>query len=225
MHQPEWQHRMLWPTVWPRRAPERYKLRELNWENISRWGYTCATLCWLSALSHQSYLLSHLLQIDINELTQHWGLEVDRVELTLGSLLKAPDEASLIMPPSVPGLDGLTGPIQQLAMHFMAQSGMSQQNEGLSSRKAHAWLCWYNMWPLCNTVHFTPLRGQHYFSRWTQQHPSGSCGKTGFCRGAAWRSQTPAVWKLSPPGRGLLPVWHQLRGWTASQLLCGFEPR
>lgn len=58
---------------------------------------------------------------------------MDRVELTLGSLLKAPEEGlsgSLIMPPSVPGLEGLTGPIQQLAMHFMNHSGGSQSPQG-----------------------------------------------------------------------------------------------
>lgn len=72
-------------------------------------------------------------QMDINELTRHWGLEVDRVELTLGSLLKAPDEGAsgpLIMPPSVPGLEGLAGPIQQLAMHFMGHS--SQHGQGVA---------------------------------------------------------------------------------------------
>ncbi|KAF1386753.1 hypothetical protein PFLUV_G00098160 [Perca fluviatilis] len=39
----------------------------------------------------------------------------------------------LIMPPSVPGLEGLTGltgPIQQLAMHFLGQSGISQPQQG-----------------------------------------------------------------------------------------------
>lgn len=66
-------------------------------------------------------------------MTRPWGLEVDRVELTLGSLLKAPEEGSsgpLIMPPSVPGLEGLTGPIQQLAMHFLSHSGSSQSHQG-----------------------------------------------------------------------------------------------
>ncbi|KAF7663271.1 hypothetical protein LDENG_00215030 [Lucifuga dentata] len=73
--------------------------------------------------------LGEYLGMDINEMTRPWGLEVDRVELTLGSLLKAPDEESsgpLIMPPSVPGLEGLTGSIQQLAMHFLSHSGVSQ---------------------------------------------------------------------------------------------------
>ncbi|XP_038562425.1 stomatin-like protein 1 [Micropterus salmoides] len=76
--------------------------------------------------------LGEYLGMDINELTQHWGLEVDRVELTLGSLLKAPDEGTsgpLIMPTAVPGLEGLTGPIQQLAMHFLAHSGSSQPQQ------------------------------------------------------------------------------------------------
>ena len=66
-------------------------------------------------------------------MTRHWGLEVDRVELTLGSLVKAPADGpcgSLIMPPSVPGLEGLTGPIQQLAMHFLGNSGSLQHKQG-----------------------------------------------------------------------------------------------
>lgn len=72
--------------------------------------------------------LWYVLQMDINDLTKPWGLEVDRVELTLESVLRAPDESHsgpLIMPPSVPGLEGLTGPIQQLAMHFLGQSAAS----------------------------------------------------------------------------------------------------
>lgn len=73
--------------------------------------------------------------MDINELTRHWGLEVDRVELTLGSLLIAPDDGisgPLIMPPSVPGLEGLAGPIQQLAMHFMGHAGSSHHKQGVA---------------------------------------------------------------------------------------------
>lgn len=73
--------------------------------------------------------------MDINELTRHWGLEVDKVELTLGSLLIAPDDGisgPLIMPPSVPGLEGLAGPIQQLAMHFMGHGGSSHHKQGVA---------------------------------------------------------------------------------------------
>lgn len=77
-------------------------------------------------------------QVDINELTRHWGLEVDRVELTLGSLLKAPGEGlsgPLVMPPSVPGLEGLAGPMQQLAMHFLSNIAKPQHTQG---KAAHA---------------------------------------------------------------------------------------
>lgn len=76
--------------------------------------------------------LGDYLGMDINEMTRPWGLEVDRVELTLGSLLKAPEEGPsgpLIMPPSVPGLEGLTGPIQQLAMHFLGHSSSSHPQQ------------------------------------------------------------------------------------------------
>lgn len=69
-------------------------------------------------------------------MTRPWGLEVDRVELTLGLLLKAPEEdpsASLIMPPSVPGLEGLTGPIQQLAMHFLSHSSSVKSQQGITA--------------------------------------------------------------------------------------------
>lgn len=71
-------------------------------------------------------------QMDINEITRPWGLEVDRVELTFGSLIKAPEESpapNLVAPPSVPGLEGLTGSIQHLAMHFLSQGGSSQLHQ------------------------------------------------------------------------------------------------
>lgn len=76
--------------------------------------------------------LGEYLGIDINELTRHWGLEVDRVELTLGSLLKAPSDSisgQLVMPPSVPGLEGLVGPMQQLAMHFLSNVATPQHKQ------------------------------------------------------------------------------------------------
>ncbi|CAN9499343.1 unnamed protein product [Ophioblennius macclurei] len=78
--------------------------------------------------------LGEYLGVDINEMTRPWGLEVDRVELTLGCLLKPPEEASpappFVMPPSVPGLEGITGPIQQLAMHFLNPSASPQPHQG-----------------------------------------------------------------------------------------------
>ncbi|MEQ2237167.1 hypothetical protein ILYODFUR_020402 [Ilyodon furcidens] len=79
--------------------------------------------------------LEEYLGIDINEMTHPWGLEVDRVELTFGGLLKAPNEgqtAPLTTPPpvpSVPTLEGLTGSLQQLAMHFLSHSGNSQPQQ------------------------------------------------------------------------------------------------
>ncbi|XP_064870540.1 stomatin-like protein 1 [Oncorhynchus nerka] len=71
--------------------------------------------------------------MDINEMTKPWGLEVDRVELTVGAVLKPPEDhssgpGSVILPPSIPGLEGLAGPIQQLAMHFLGN--MAGGNHG-----------------------------------------------------------------------------------------------
>ncbi|XP_054632530.1 stomatin-like protein 1 isoform X2 [Dunckerocampus dactyliophorus] len=80
--------------------------------------------------------LGEYLATDINEMTRPWGLEIDRVELTPGSLLKSPGDAPsgpLIVPPSVPGMEGLTGPLQQLAMHFISHSSQSQQDEKKAS--------------------------------------------------------------------------------------------
>ncbi|KAL0968897.1 hypothetical protein UPYG_G00273330 [Umbra pygmaea] len=68
--------------------------------------------------------LGECLGMDINDLTKPWGLEVDRVELTVGPVLTPPDNCpsgpgSIILPPCLPGLEGLSGPIQQMAMHFL----------------------------------------------------------------------------------------------------------
>ncbi|XP_077424924.1 stomatin-like protein 1 [Vanacampus margaritifer] len=79
--------------------------------------------------------LGEYLGVDTNEMTRPWGLEIDRVELTLGSLIKAPEEGPpgpLVVPPSVPGLEGLTGPLQQLAMHFMNHSLQPQQESSVT---------------------------------------------------------------------------------------------
>ncbi|XP_045562286.1 stomatin-like protein 1 [Salmo salar] len=77
--------------------------------------------------------LGEYLGMDINETTKPWGLEVDRVELTVGAVLKPPEDCpsgpgSVILPPSIPGLEGLAGPIQQLAMHFLGN--MAGGNNG-----------------------------------------------------------------------------------------------
>lgn len=76
--------------------------------------------------------LGEHLGMDMNEMTKPWGLEVDRVELILEGVLREPDgghTGPVIMPPSVPGLEGLTGPIQQLAMHFLSQTAASQSSQ------------------------------------------------------------------------------------------------
>ncbi|XP_069480697.1 stomatin-like protein 1 isoform X2 [Ambystoma mexicanum] len=72
------------------------------------------------------------LLVDINIKTKSWGLEVDRVELILEAVLKPPEDMTpshLIMPPSIPGMEGLAGPFQQLAMHFLGNSlAVANQN-------------------------------------------------------------------------------------------------
>ncbi|XP_067091051.1 stomatin-like protein 1 [Osmerus mordax] len=75
--------------------------------------------------------LGEYLGMDVNEMTRPWGLEVDRVELMVGAVLKAPEDCTgrFIMPPSVPGLEGLAGPIQQLAMHFLGKSEIQTNKE------------------------------------------------------------------------------------------------
>uniref|UniRef100_A0A8C7GL87 Stomatin (EPB72)-like 1 n=1 Tax=Oncorhynchus kisutch TaxID=8019 RepID=A0A8C7GL87_ONCKI len=75
--------------------------------------------------------LGEYLGMDINEMTKPWGLEVDRVELTVGAVLKPPEDhssgpGSVILPPSIPGLEGLAGPIQQLAMHFLGNMAVGK---------------------------------------------------------------------------------------------------
>ncbi|XP_056654558.1 stomatin-like protein 1 isoform X2 [Monodelphis domestica] len=50
------------------------------------------------------------LLLEINDMTKLWGLEVDRVELTVEAVLQTPQDA-----PALPGLDSA---IQQLALHF-----------------------------------------------------------------------------------------------------------
>lgn len=58
-------------------------------------------------------------------MTKSWGLEVDRVELSMEAVLQPPQEnplGSLATVPPVPGLEGLDGTIQQLAAHFFSNT-------------------------------------------------------------------------------------------------------
>ncbi|XP_064524615.1 stomatin-like protein 1 isoform X1 [Pseudopipra pipra] len=65
------------------------------------------------------------LLLEINDMTKSWGLEVDRVELSMEAVLQPPRE-NLAGPaatvPPVPGLEGLDGTIQQLAAHFFGNT-------------------------------------------------------------------------------------------------------
>lgn len=70
--------------------------------------------------------------MDINDMTRPWGLEVDRVELTVASVLQAPDVSQaggVLVPPLIPGLEGL-GPLQEIASRFLSSSGFSQSGKG-----------------------------------------------------------------------------------------------
>uniref|UniRef100_A0A8B9B832 Stomatin like 1 n=1 Tax=Anser brachyrhynchus TaxID=132585 RepID=A0A8B9B832_9AVES len=61
-------------------------------------------------------------QLDINDMTKSWGLEVDRVELTMEAVLQPPRETPagpLAAAPPVPGLEGTA---QQLAAHFFGST-------------------------------------------------------------------------------------------------------
>ncbi|KFW89275.1 Stomatin-like 1, partial [Phalacrocorax carbo] len=65
------------------------------------------------------------LLLEINDMIKSWGLEVDRVELSMEAVLQPPQE-NLVGPlatmPPVPGLEGLDGTIQQLAAHFLSNT-------------------------------------------------------------------------------------------------------
>ncbi|KFR02059.1 Stomatin-like 1, partial [Nipponia nippon] len=65
------------------------------------------------------------LLLEINDMTKSWGLEVDRVELSMEAVLQPPRE-NLVGPlatmPPVPGLEGPDGTIQQLAAHFFSNT-------------------------------------------------------------------------------------------------------
>lgn len=68
-------------------------------------------MCRINSIS--SYLV---LQLEINDVTRAWGLEVDRMELAVEAVLQPPQDS-----PAGPDLDS---PLQQLALYFL-QGGMS----------------------------------------------------------------------------------------------------
>ncbi|XP_010086277.1 PREDICTED: stomatin-like protein 1, partial [Pterocles gutturalis] len=63
--------------------------------------------------------------LEINNMTKSWGLEVDRVELSMEAVLQPPREnpvGPLSTMPPVPGLEGLDGTLQQLAACFFSSA-------------------------------------------------------------------------------------------------------
>ncbi|NXK46477.1 STML1 protein, partial [Chauna torquata] len=62
------------------------------------------------------------LLLEINDMTKSWGLEVDRVELTMEAVLQPPRESLLGPLATVPPVPGLDGTVQQLAAHFFSNT-------------------------------------------------------------------------------------------------------
>ncbi|KFQ33706.1 Stomatin-like 1, partial [Merops nubicus] len=65
------------------------------------------------------------LLLEMNDMVKSWGLEVDRVELSMEAVLQPPREnvvGPLDAVPLVPGLEGLDGTIQQLAARFFSNT-------------------------------------------------------------------------------------------------------
>ncbi|NXL45458.1 STML1 protein, partial [Podilymbus podiceps] len=62
------------------------------------------------------------LLLEINDMTKSWGLEVDRVELSMEAVLQPPRE-NLVGPlATVPPVEGLDGTSRQLAAHFLSST-------------------------------------------------------------------------------------------------------
>ncbi|NXA53197.1 STML1 protein, partial [Nothocercus julius] len=73
----------------------------------------------LREIQAEKLRIGEQLLLEINDMTKSWGLEVDRVELTMEAVLQPPQE-SLVGPLSpVPGLDST---IQQLAAHLFSNT-------------------------------------------------------------------------------------------------------
>ncbi|NXG56393.1 STML1 protein, partial [Hemiprocne comata] len=75
------------------------------------------------------------LLLEINDMTKSWGLEVDRVELSMEAVLQPPQE-NLVGPlATMPSLPGLDGTIQQLAAHFFSNT-LALAGSGTSAPEA-----------------------------------------------------------------------------------------
>ncbi|XP_060134978.1 stomatin-like protein 1 isoform X2 [Zootoca vivipara] len=80
---------------------------------------------YLREIQTEKLRIADQLLVETNDITKSWGLEVDRVELILGSVLQASQENVPQVPgsrPSIPGLEGLDSTIQQLALQFLGKT-------------------------------------------------------------------------------------------------------
>nr|XP_028599500.1 stomatin-like protein 1 isoform X1 [Podarcis muralis]XP_028599501.1 stomatin-like protein 1 isoform X1 [Podarcis muralis] len=80
---------------------------------------------YLQEIQTEKLRIADQLLVEINDITRSWGLEVDRVELILGSVLQASQETVPQAPgsrPPIPGLEGLDSTIQQLALQFFGKT-------------------------------------------------------------------------------------------------------
>lgn len=68
----------------------------------------------MGPLWNECHFSPHFLQLEINDVTRAWGLEVDRVELAVEAVLQPPQDS-----PAGPSLDST---LQQLALHFLGGS-------------------------------------------------------------------------------------------------------
>ncbi|KAM6308850.1 stomatin-like protein 1 [Aegotheles albertisi] len=79
----------------------------------------------LREIQMEKLRIGEQLLLEINDMTKSWGLEVDRVELSMEAVLQPPRE-NLVSPlatvPPMPGLEGLDGTIQQLAAQFFSNT-------------------------------------------------------------------------------------------------------
>ncbi|XP_065544057.1 stomatin-like protein 1 isoform X2 [Lathamus discolor] len=73
----------------------------------------------LREIQMEKLRIGEQLLLEINDMTKSWGLEVDRVELSMEAVLQPPRESPLAAVPPAPGLDGT---IQQLAAHFFSST-------------------------------------------------------------------------------------------------------
>uniref|UniRef100_A0A8C6ZT06 Stomatin like 1 n=1 Tax=Nothoprocta perdicaria TaxID=30464 RepID=A0A8C6ZT06_NOTPE len=76
----------------------------------------------LREIQTEKLRIGEQLLLEINDMTKSWGLEVDRVELTMEAVLQPPQESLMGPLPPVPGLEGLDSTIQQLAAHLFSNT-------------------------------------------------------------------------------------------------------